>query len=57
MSINNIERMVDALVRDEVNYYHTLNRSELIETLSDLVREKYESMDNDFIIEEYERLA
>ena len=57
MSITNIERMVEALIRDEVNYYHTLNRSELIETLSEFVRVKWESADNDIIIEEYERLA
>jgi hypothetical protein len=58
MSITNIERMVDALVRDEMNYFHTLNRGELFDKLEELVRDNIELNMNDAqIIEEYERLA
>jgi hypothetical protein len=57
MSISNIERMVDALVRDEMNYLQTLNRGELFEYVEELIRVKWESADNDIIIEEYESLV
>lgn len=57
MSISNIERMVDALIRDEMNYLNTLNRDELFEYVEELIRVKWESADNDIIIEEYESLA
>lgn len=57
MSITNIDRMVDALVRDEVLYAGTLNRGDLIDMIGELVREKYEAMPERHIIEEYERLA
>jgi hypothetical protein len=57
MSISNIERMVDALVRDEMNYLNTLNRGELFEYLEEQIRAKWESADNDIIIEEYESLV
>jgi hypothetical protein len=57
MSISNIERMVEALVHDEMNYYLTLNRGELFAAVEELVRDKIELMSNNEIIEEYERLA
>ena len=57
MGITNIERMVDALVRDEVLYAGTLNRGDLINMIEELVRDKIELMSNNEIIEEYERLA
>ena len=57
MSISNIERMVDALVRDEVLYASTLNRGDLFNMVAELVREKYEAMPERHIIEEYESLA
>ena len=57
MSITNIERMVDALVRDEVLYAGTLNRGDLINMVEELVREKYEAMPERHIIEDYEALA
>ncbi len=57
MGISNIERMVDALVRDEVNYAGTLNRGDLVNMVEELVREKYEAMPERHIIEEYERLV
>ena len=57
MSINNIERMVDALVRDEVLYAGTLNRGDMVNMIEELVREKYEAMPERHIVEDYERLA
>ncbi len=57
MGISNIDRMVDALVRDEVNYAGTLNRGDLINMVEELVREKYEAMPERHIIEEYESLV
>ena len=56
MSISNIERMVEAIVRDEMNYFRTLNRGEVEEYVENLIRERLESLDNDIIIEEYEML-
>jgi|APCry1669189883_1035261.scaffolds.fasta_scaffold07010_8 hypothetical protein len=58
MSISNIERMVEGLIRDEMNYIQSLpSRGEMLEYVEELVRAKWESADNDIIIEEYERLA
>ena len=57
MSISNIERMVDALVRDEMLYAGTLNRGDLVNMVEELVREKYEAMPERHVIEDYERLA
>ena len=57
MSITNIERMVDALVRDEVLYAGTLNRGDMVNMIEELVREKYEAMPERHIIEDYEALA
>ena len=58
MSISNVDRMVDALVRDEMNYIQSLpSRGDMFEYVEELVRAKWESADNDIIIEEYEALA
>jgi len=58
MSISIIERMVEGLIRDEMNYIQSLpSRGEMLEYVEELVRAKWESADNDIIIEEYERLA
>ena len=58
MSITNIERMVEALIRDEMLYIQSLpSRGEMLEYVEELVRAKWESADNDVIIEEYESLA
>jgi len=57
MSISNIDRMREALVRDEMNYFQTLNRGELMETLNELLIEKYDNLPERHIIEEYESLA
>jgi hypothetical protein len=58
MSISNIERMVEGLIRDEMNYIQSLpSRGEMFEYVEELVRVKWESADDDIIVEEYERLA
>ena len=57
MSISNIERMVDALVRDEMNMVRSMGMDELDSYVESLIRDKFESLDNDIIIEEYENLA
>ena len=57
MSISNIDRMREALVRDEMNYLQTLNRGELMEALNELLIEKYDNLPERHIIEEYESLA
>ena len=57
MSISNVDRMREALVRDEMNYFQTLNRGELFEALKELLIEKYDNMPERHIIEEYESLA
>jgi hypothetical protein len=57
MSISNIERMIDALVRDEMNMVRSMSLDELDSYVENLIRDKFESMDNDIIIEEYEMIA
>lgn len=57
MSISNVDRMREALVRDEINYFQTLNRGELFEALKELLIEKYNNMPERHIIEDYESLA
>lgn len=49
--------MVDALVRDEINYFNTLNRGDLFIALEEMIRDKFELMGNGEIIEEYESLV
>ena len=56
MSISNIERMVDALVRDEMNMVRSMGLEEMDSYVEELIREKIElSMTDAQIIEEYER--
>ena len=57
MGISNIERMVDALVRDEMNMVQSLGFDSMYAYIESLVIEKYENMPERHIIEEYERLA
>ena len=57
MSISNVDRMREAFVRDEMNYFQTLNRGELFEALKELLIEKYDNIPERHIIEEYESLA
>lgn len=57
MSITNIDRMVDALIRDEMNMVRSMSLDEMDNYVESLVREKFEAMPERHIIEEYERLA
>ena len=58
MSITNIDRMVDALVRDEMNMVRSMGMDELDNYVECLIRDRIELNMNDAqIIEEYERLA
>ena len=57
MSISNIERMVDAIVRDEMNMVRSMSLDEMDVYVEGLIRSIVENMDNDTIIEEYERLG
>jgi hypothetical protein len=57
MSISNVDRMREALVRDEINYLMTLSREDLLRQCEGLIIEKYDNMPERHIIEEYESLA
>jgi hypothetical protein len=58
MSIPRIHGMREELIRDEMNYIKSLpSRGEMIEYVEELVREKWESANNDVIIEEYKGTA
>ena len=57
MSITNIERMVDALVRDEMNYLQSMDRGDLMVALEDIIRDKIELMGNGEIVKDYESLV
>ena len=57
MSISNIERMVEAIVRDEMNFVKMMSMEELDQYVEDMVRSRLEAMDNDQIVELYEDLG
>ena len=57
MSISNIERMVEALVRDEMNAVRQMDLEEMTEYVENLLRRMLETCDNDTIIEMYEDIA
>lgn len=57
MGISNIERMVEALVRDEMNMVRSMGMDEMDLYVENLIRSTFENMDNDLIIELYEELA
>ena len=57
MGISNIERMVDALIDDEMNMVRSMSLEEMDNYVYALIREKFEAMPERHIIEEYERLA
>jgi hypothetical protein len=57
MSISNIERMAEAIIRDEMNMVRSMSMEELDVYVEGLIRSIVENMDNDQIIEEYENLA
>ena len=58
MSITNIERMVDAIVRDEMNMVRSMSLEEMDNYVENLVRDKIElNMTDAQIIEAYEMLG
>jgi len=57
MSISNVDRMREALVRDEMNYFGIMNRRDLLEVLNEFIIEKYDNMAEWQIVEEYESLV
>ena len=57
MSISNIDRMVDALVRDEMNMVRCMGLDEMDLYVENLIRGLFEKMDNNQIVELYEELA
>ena len=57
MSISNIERMVDAIVRDEMNMVRTMSLEDYDLYVENLVRTIVEQKSNAEIIAEYERLG
>ena len=57
MGISNIERMVEAIVRDEMNFVKMMSMEELDQYVEDMVRSRLEAMDNDQIVELYEDLG
>lgn len=57
MSITNIDRMMDALIDDEMNMVRSMSLDEMDNYVYSLIREKFEAMPERHIIEEYERLA
>jgi len=57
MGITNIERMVEALVRDEMNYVRTMSIDEMDNYVESLIRDKFESLSNKEITESYELIG
>ena len=57
MSISNIERMVDALVRDEMNMVQSMSLEDYDLYVENLIRSIFERMDNDEIVELYEQIG
>ncbi len=57
MSISNVDRMREALIRDEINYLMTLSRGDLLLQCEGFIIDKYDDMTESEIIEEYESLA
>ena len=57
MSSNNIEKMVEAIVQDEMNYVRTMSLEDMDTYVEGLIRDKIElSMNDAQIIELYEDL-
>jgi hypothetical protein len=57
MGISNIERMVDALVRDEMNMVRCMSLEEMDSYVENLIRDKFESLTNQEITESYEMIG
>ena len=57
MSISNIERMVEAIVRDRMNYMLSMTPEEQDTFIANMIREQLESYSNDYIQELYQDLG
>ena len=57
MGISNIERMVDALVRDEMNMVRCMSLEEMDSYVENLIRDKFESLSDKEITESYELIG
>ena len=57
MGISNIERMVEALVRDEMNFVRCMTLEEMDNYVENLVRDKFESLSDKEITESYELIG
>ena len=57
MGIRYIERMVEALVRDEMNMVRCMSLEEMDLYVENLIRDKFESLHNFEIVEAYENLG
>ena len=57
MGISNIERMVEALVRDEMNFVRCMTLEEMDNYVENLVRDKFESLSDKEITESYEMIG
>ena len=57
MSISNIERMVEALVRDEMNFVRCMTLEEMDNYVENLIRDKFESLSDKEITESYELIG
>ena len=57
MSISNIERMVEAIVQDEMNYVRSMSLEDMDTYVADLIRQKVETFSNAEIVELYEDLV
>ena len=57
MSISNIERMVDAIVRDEMNCVRSMSLHEMDIYVENLIRCFYEDKSNEYIEKTYELLG
>ena len=57
MGISNIERMVEALVRDEMNFVRCMTLEEMDNYVENLIRDKFESLSDKEITESYELIG
>ena len=57
MGISNIERMVEALVRDEMNFVRCMPLEEMDNYVENLIRGIFEKLDNDEIVKAYEMIG
>ena len=57
MSISNIERMVDAIVRDEMNYIRGMSMEDMDVFVEDLIRQKVQTFSNAYIVKLYEDIV